>query len=235
MTRASDNEFPSVLLDEQASAPTTPATGFWRVYAKSDGLYIVDDAGAETGPFGAGGGSGGGAMELIDSEVLGSATQTVTFASIPGTYNHLLIKAVARSDRASNEADGLQVRFNNDSGTNYGRVRGESRLSSSDAGSHVVTGDATGDTAMSFNQPAADATAGAAANVDISIPGYAGTTFWKAVTWSGGHYRGGTSDAIDAIIGYGMWRNTAAVTRIDLIAQIGQFVTGSSFYLYGIT
>ena len=57
MTKGSDNEFPSVLLDEQASAPTTPATGFWRVYAKSDGLYIVDDAGTETGPFGTGGGS----------------------------------------------------------------------------------------------------------------------------------------------------------------------------------
>lgn len=49
--KASDNEFPSILLDELASAPTTPATGFWRVYTKSDGLYIVDDAGAETGPF----------------------------------------------------------------------------------------------------------------------------------------------------------------------------------------
>lgn len=60
MAKASDNEFPSVLLDEQASAPTTPATGFWRVYAKSDGLYIVDDAGAETGPLGTGGGGGGG-------------------------------------------------------------------------------------------------------------------------------------------------------------------------------
>jgi hypothetical protein len=56
--KASDNEFPSVLLDEQASAPTTPASGFWRLYAKSTGLFIVDDAGGETGPFGTGGGGG---------------------------------------------------------------------------------------------------------------------------------------------------------------------------------
>jgi hypothetical protein len=69
--KASDNEFPSVLLDEQASAPTTPATGFWRVYAKSTGLFIVDDAGVETGPFGTGGGGGGDApdwaVDLTDS------------------------------------------------------------------------------------------------------------------------------------------------------------------------
>lgn len=57
MTKGSDNEFPSVLFDEQGSAPTTPSTGFWRLYTKSDGLYIVDDAGTETGPLGTGSGS----------------------------------------------------------------------------------------------------------------------------------------------------------------------------------
>ena len=36
---------------EQGSAPTTPSTGHWRVFTKSDGLYIVDDAGVVTGPF----------------------------------------------------------------------------------------------------------------------------------------------------------------------------------------
>lgn len=58
MTKASDNEYPSILLAEQGAAPTTPAAGFWRAYAKSDGLYVVDDAGTETGPFGTGGGAG---------------------------------------------------------------------------------------------------------------------------------------------------------------------------------
>ena len=51
--KASDNEFPSILLDDQGSAPATPAAGFSRVFSKSDGLYIVDDAGSVTGPFGA--------------------------------------------------------------------------------------------------------------------------------------------------------------------------------------
>jgi hypothetical protein len=43
----------------EGSVPSTPATGKWRVYAKTDGFYIVDDAGAETGPFGTGGGGAG--------------------------------------------------------------------------------------------------------------------------------------------------------------------------------
>ncbi len=41
---------------EQGAAPSTPVTGVWGLYFKSDGLYHVDDAGAEVGPLGVGGG-----------------------------------------------------------------------------------------------------------------------------------------------------------------------------------
>lgn len=34
-------------------APATPASTKWRVYFKTDGLYIIDDAGNETGPLAA--------------------------------------------------------------------------------------------------------------------------------------------------------------------------------------
>jgi hypothetical protein len=100
----SDNPFPSVLLDEQASAPTTPPTGFWRVYAKSDGLYVVDDAGAEMGPFGTGGPGGGGdaswtnvtfenswvdfdASHVVRYRKLSSGLVVITGAAKSGTAN----------------------------------------------------------------------------------------------------------------------------------------------------
>lgn len=51
MTKASDNEYPSVLYAEQGSNPSTPASGFWRSFFKSDGLYAIDDGGNVTGPF----------------------------------------------------------------------------------------------------------------------------------------------------------------------------------------
>ena len=40
--------------DEQASTPTTPASGTWKLYPKADGFYALDDTGAEIGPLGAG-------------------------------------------------------------------------------------------------------------------------------------------------------------------------------------
>lgn len=52
MTKASDNEYPSVLLAEQGSDPSTPAAGFGRIYKKSDGLYLIDDGGIVSGPLG---------------------------------------------------------------------------------------------------------------------------------------------------------------------------------------
>lgn len=45
-------------LDEGA-APSNPAAGKRRVYAKTDGVYERDDAGTEAGPIGSGGGGSG--------------------------------------------------------------------------------------------------------------------------------------------------------------------------------
>ena len=42
---------------QEGSAPTTPASTKWKIYTKTDGLYVIDDAGPETGPLGSGGGS----------------------------------------------------------------------------------------------------------------------------------------------------------------------------------
>lgn len=53
MATINNIEIPSLLLDDQGSDPSTPASGFSRVYSKSDGLYIIDDAGTVTGPFAA--------------------------------------------------------------------------------------------------------------------------------------------------------------------------------------
>jgi hypothetical protein len=54
MARIDNIDVPSLLFQEGA-APGTPASTKWRAYFKTDGLYIKDDAGVETGPLGAAG------------------------------------------------------------------------------------------------------------------------------------------------------------------------------------
>lgn len=38
---------------QEAAAPSTPASTKWKLYAKTTGLFVKDDAGNEIGPFGA--------------------------------------------------------------------------------------------------------------------------------------------------------------------------------------
>ena len=92
MTKGSDNEFPSVLFGELASAPATPGAGNWRLYTKSDGLYLVDDAGTPTGPFATGAGGlpstgwvASGAMTFAAAD---DPTFTATMSGdVSGTYS----------------------------------------------------------------------------------------------------------------------------------------------------
>jgi hypothetical protein len=56
MADISNAAISSIKFDELASAPTTPSANDWKIYFKSGGAYVVDDAGVETGPLGAGGG-----------------------------------------------------------------------------------------------------------------------------------------------------------------------------------
>lgn len=47
MAKISDAQY-----NEQASTPSTPSSGYWKLYPKADGLHLLDDAGNEYGPFG---------------------------------------------------------------------------------------------------------------------------------------------------------------------------------------
>ncbi len=61
-----------------------------------------------------------GAYDSIATTTVGSGgTASVTFSSISQTYTHLQIRWLMRSNRASGTNDGLQVRFNSDTGSNY--------------------------------------------------------------------------------------------------------------------
>lgn len=97
MAKISDVEVPSLLFDEQASAPATPATGFWRAYFKATGLHVVDDAGTETGPLGTGGGGGDVATDTIWNAAgdlaVGSGADTAAVLSMGTALQVLRVNA----------------------------------------------------------------------------------------------------------------------------------------------
>ena len=165
--------------------------------------------------------------ESIATTVVGSGgSGTITFSSIPSTYQHLQIRVLARGNNA-NTFDSFYVRFNGDSGNNYTlrRVLGDGTNTNSDSISpySALRGtEITGSTA----------TASIFGASIVDIIDYSSTVKNKT-----GRILGGYDRNVGGWIGLvsGIWTNTAAITDITITPVFGtSFSEYSSFALYGI-
>lgn len=165
-------------------------------------------------------------MKLIAKNVLSSSASSVTFSDIPGTYTDLVLLSSARTNRNDGTlTDGIKIRFNGDTATgNYSERRLYSTGSTVVSNTEVAFGGyttVTGTTADTFGNSAA------------YIPNYAGSTK-KSLSVESVTENNATAAfiLIDAVL----WQGTDAITSIALTPDVGtNFVSGSSFYLYGIT
>jgi hypothetical protein len=74
MPRIDNAAITAIKFDETGSAPSTPSTGDWKLYFKSGGLYVIDDAGTEYGPIQAGTSAGRHAVFVPAAAMSPSAT-----------------------------------------------------------------------------------------------------------------------------------------------------------------
>jgi hypothetical protein len=169
-------------------------------------------------------------LYLISTQTLASANSTISFTSIPATYDHLIIKGTLRGDNAGTGAT-IAFRMNNDSGSNYSyRTVLQYNISniyspySATSDSFMYIGTATG--------------------------GTAGTNMWGPLDAMIGDYRGGlfksvfatsgnmlTTDGADkqTMIAGNLWKSTSAINRVDVIhASSGSWIAGSTVSLYGL-
>lgn len=195
-----------------------------------DGKDGKDGRQGIAGPTGSPGASGSaGAMTLISSQTLGSAAATVTFSSIPGTFNHLRLIIQGRVSIVGSN-DQIILRFNSDTGTNYY----QEALYGSGTGATVEQG--LGLTRFAFTAWPGTTVANATliGSTEITLPFYAGTAFGKSMIGHSWFAIGTTSGLIFNHTIAGQWISTSAITQLDLAVLGGtNFVTGSSFTLYG--
>lgn len=172
--------------------------------------------------------AGGGDFESIETVTLSNSnTATLTFSSL-GTYQHLQIRGLARNTRATTgQASTIGVRFNSDTGNNYAHHRLRGTGSAADAGasssvSRMALGDSQSDSA----------TANIFTAFVMDILDFASTSKAKTVrSFWGADTNGGGSVAVAS----GLWTSTSAVTSVTIYDADGyNFVTGSTFALYGI-
>jgi hypothetical protein len=169
-------------------------------------------------------------MKLIARQTLGSNAANVTFSDIPGTYTDLLLVCSTRSARTGGPAaDNINLEFNgNGSGYSVRALEGNSASASSYSAasqSVLLSGYSSSDTT----------TASTFASTAIYIPNYAGSTNKSVSSDSATETNGGAANNAFIIAFAGLWANTAAITSIKVISQVANFMTNSSFTLYGIT
>jgi hypothetical protein len=152
--------------------------------------------------------------ESIATTTVGSGgASTITFSSIPSTYQHLQIRSIARGPNADTQTT-LRIRLNSDTGSNYSyhRLIGTGSAASS-------TGGGAFDYSYFYFGSSGTTTGSNVFGVSvIDILDYANTS--KNTTL---RFLGGIDSNGDGGVGLGSsaWYNTAAVNTLTLSADGG--------------
>jgi hypothetical protein len=161
---------------------------------------------------------------------LSEATSAITFSGIPNGYNHLQIRTLTRDTRDSSVVHNTYiVRYNSDVASNYSHhaFYGQS-LSGSAVPDQFGSASQTG---MTVYATAPAVASGIFAAQIIDIFDYADTDKYKTQRSIGGNDNNGTG-----MIAFmsGSWRSTSPINSITITATSANFVTYSSFALYGV-
>jgi len=167
--------------------------------------------------------------QLINSSVLTSSQASITFSAIPSTYTDLVLRWSSRADNAS-AANVNWIELNSDTSSNYSftyiQGGGSAGVSSARGSSELAL--------YGGRQDAANATSNTFGSAEMYIPNYTASVN-KPVSMDS------TTEDISTeafrMATATLWRNAATITSIRIRPNAGgqNFVSGSSFYLYGIS
>jgi hypothetical protein len=163
---------------------------------------------------------------LISSNVLTSSAASVTFSAIPATFTDLVVSLSARSDEAGQARSDIRFTINGTTANySYTRLIGN--------GSTVTSSRISSSTRFDFGEiSAATGTSDTFASGEIYIPSYLATQN-KAISTFVAQENNTSSAFIRPYAN--LWNDTAAITSLAFAIAGGfNFVSGSSFYLYGV-
>lgn len=154
--------------------------------------------------------------DCIATTTLSTATASVTFSSISGSYTDLVL---VMNILPLNDNDNLGLRFNSDSATNYSLTQ--------------VTGNGSS-AASNRNTSTNRLQAGAIYNASITTHLFHLMNYSNSTTYKSMLYRYGNA-SYTTVGGVGLWRSTSAITDIEIVVNGGSNLSASStFSLFGI-
>lgn len=161
--------------------------------------------------------------EPIATVTANGSASDYEFTSIPSTYTDLVLVVMARGAKSATDVL-VQSYINFDFGNNYSATLLQG------TGSAAQSSRVTNQSGLALGTiPAATSTSGAFGTIIAHYQNYANATTYKTVLSRSSQ----TVSFVQARVG--LWRSTSAITRIGVATYgDGNFVSGSTFTLYGI-
>ena len=156
----------------------------------------------------------------------GGGSASISFTSIPSTYQHLQVRGISRNTVAGGSVNDQIVRFNSDSSSNYSNHYLYGTGSSAAAAANLS---ATYAVSVEILQDSTLANTYVATILDILD--YADTNKFKTMRTFSAWDTNGTGDIFFNSAG---WRSTSAITSIDISSSSGNLKQYTQFALYGI-
>lgn len=160
---------------------------------------------------------------LAETTVPAGGAANIDFQNINQTYRHLRIMLLGRAEAATAN---MQMTFNNDTGNNYDW---ELVAMSTAVGAAEGVGVAF---VRVGSLPGSSAPASVFGSTVMNIPFYRAATH-KTCSYLQELKLASSTTNIFTVPGSGLWRNTAAITRITLAPSTGDFNEGTLAVLYG--
>ena len=166
--------------------------------------------------------------QSIATVTVGSGgSANITFSSIPSTYTHLQIRGSSKSTRVGAGQENIYFSLNGDTGGNNYSNHGLQGNGSSTSGFAGVNAPGNG---VIFSYTANSETDILGAQI-IDILDYANTNKYKTLRGLSGFDSNGAGFIL---FSSALWRNTNAITSINLLPSSGVFAQYTQFALYGI-
>ena len=166
-------------------------------------------------------------MELIGGPTGGqisSSTASITFSNIPQTYTDLKLVISARNND-TNGAGNILMGFNGSTSSftnNFLQGSGSGTPGSSSVAQMIGDMDTAAETANTFN------------NIEVYIPNYTSNTYKSFISDS---VMENNANPAYQMLTANLWSNVSPITSIEITNRSAgkSFVSGSTFYLYGIS
>jgi len=163
---------------------------------------------------------------LIQAQTLTATAATVTFSNIPQNYTDLKLYVSSRHDAGSGNWNEIYLTYNG--GTNSGNWRALYGTGAAAAS----TGSAS-TTSYGGESATANSTTATFSNNEIYIPNYttvSTTKYFSLDTVA----ESNAASALTLMSASSMTGSSAAITSLTFTPTSGNFIAGSTFYLYGI-